>query len=72
MGHLRQLILFEKSYLFKRYNNCLNIKCSRRGIVHFLDIGISKKNKNKGISQWNPNLSPPGKNGTCPHLCKIS
>ena len=25
MRQLNQLILFEKSYLFKRYNNCHNI-----------------------------------------------
>ena len=35
MCHLSQLILFEKSYLFKRYNNCHNIKCSQQGIVYF-------------------------------------
>ena len=43
MRHLSQLILlFEKSYLFKRYNNCHNIKCSHQGIVYFFGIGISK------------------------------
>ena len=35
MRHISKLILFEKSYLFKRYSNCHNIKCSHRGIVHF-------------------------------------
>ena len=33
MCHLSQLILFEKSYLYKRYNNCHNIKCSHQSIV---------------------------------------
>ena len=43
MCHLSQLILFEKSYLFKRYNNCHNIKCSHQGIAYFFfGIEISK------------------------------
>ena len=42
MRHISKLILFEKSYLLKQYSNCHNIKCSRRGIVHFFGIGISK------------------------------
>ena len=42
MRHLSQLILFEKSYLFKRNSNCHNIKCSRRGNCAFFGIGISK------------------------------
>ena len=42
MRHLSQLIIFEKSYLYKRYSNGHNIKCSYRGIVYFFGIGISK------------------------------
>ena len=43
-----QLILFEKSYLFKRYNN---IKCSHQSIVYFF------WHRNKQIDPH-----PPGKN----------
>ena len=52
MCHLIQLKLFEKSYLFKRYNNCHNIKCSHQGIVYFF---FWHRNK-----QIDPH--PPGKN----------
>ena len=46
MGHLRQLILFEKSYLYKRYNNCLNIKLILNVAVGVLCI-FGHRNKQK-------------------------
>ena len=43
MCHLSQLILFEKSYLFKRYNNCHNIKVATKVLcIFYFGIGISK------------------------------
>ena len=35
-AHLSQLIIFEKSYLFKRNSNCHNINIAAEVIVHFL------------------------------------
>ena len=42
MRHLSQLILFEKSYLFKRYNNSLILNVATKVLRIFFGIGISK------------------------------
>ena len=60
MRHLSQLILFEKSLLYKRYNNCHNIKCGHQGIVYFF------WHRNKQIDPH-----PPGKN-ELPHIIFLS
>ena len=42
MRHLSQLILFEKSYLFKRYNNSIILNVATKVLCIFFGIGISK------------------------------
>ena len=54
MGHLRQLILFEKSYLFKRYNNCLYILNVAAEVLCI----FGHRNKQKKKKQT-PNPPPP-------------